>query len=540
MQCAPASLTPALMLALAHFSTLDYVLFAGYLIASVLVGVLFVKEQRTVKDYFLAGRSIGSVVVGLTVIAAMFSGISYLATPAEIYANGWGFAWGMFSFILITPFVTLVMLPLFYQSRFYTAYQYLEERFNRQVRVLASGLFILRVLLWLAAATFAPALALEQVTGIPLWVTILCTGILTTFYTTLGGMKAVIWTDLLQLVVLVGGQLMIVLVALGKVPGGAAAVYDMASEAGRFKLSTSWDPSARITLWTVMLAAPFLNLVQLGTDQVSVQRYLTARSLKEAKRGLWIKLWLFFPIGGLFYVTGLVLWAFYQHQPDPLANKLIPSADRILPYFVIHELPPGFPGLLIAAIYAASMSTISAGLNSLASSTLMDFGRLKEGGTAAQEERGLRKAQVITVFYGLLVTGLAFLIAGIGQTLVESVNNIMGLVGGPMVGLFLLGMVIPRTNSTGALAGVAIGFAVLVFLFLLGDPKIGDPANGGVQLSVGTWLLGKPWVLGFKWPALYGAVITTAVGYLVSLMTAKPADAQLDGLVWQRRPKEPR
>jgi sodium-coupled monocarboxylate transporter 8/12 len=517
---------------MSHFSTVDYILFAGYLIATVLVGVLFVKEQRTVKDYFLAGRSIGALIMGLSVIAAMFSGISYLAMPGEIYGNGFTFAWGVLSFIVITPFFTLVMLPLFYQSRFYTAYQYLEERFSGPVRTLASGLFILRVLLWLAAATYAPALALEQVTGIPLWLTIACTGLVTTVYTTLGGMKAVIWTDLLQLAVLFGGQLVIVMVALGKVPGGLAGVIDMAADAGRFKVETSFDPTVRLSLWTIILAAPFLNLVQLGTDQVAVQRYLTAKSLREAKRGLWLKLWLFFPIAALFFITGLTLWAFYQIGPDPLTTGAIGKADRILPYFVVHELPKGFPGILIAAIYAASMSTVSAGLNSLSSASLIDFGRIKHGGSAAQEEGHLRKAQVLTVVYGLLVTGMAFLIDDMGQTLAESVNNIIGLVGGPMVGLFLLGMLIPRANAAGAIAGVTSGFVALVFAFLLGDPKVGN-----VKIELGTLLLGEPWVLSFMWYAMYGCVITMAVGYAVSLMTAPPTDAKLDGLVWQRRPK---
>lgn len=496
-----------------YFSTLDYVLFGGYLIASVLVGVLFVKEQRTVKDYFLAGRSIGSVVVGLSVIAAMFSGISYLATPAEIYKNGFAFAWGLFSFFIITPFVTLVMLPLFYQSRFFTAYQYLEDRFAQQVRVLASTLFILRVLFWLAFATYAPALALQQATGLSLEFTILCTGLLTTFYTTLGGMKAVIWTDMLQLAVLFGGQLMIAMVALGKVPGGAEGVYDLALAKGRFDLSFSTDPTARMTFWTVVIAAPFLNLIQLGTDQVSVQRYLTARSLREAKRGLWIKLWLFFPVGALFLITGLILWAFYQYQPDPLAGGLITKADQILPYFVVHELPKGFAGILIAAIYAASMSTVSAGLNSLASCTLMDLGRGAISGTAAQEETQLRKAQGITISYGILVTALAFVIGGMKDSMVESVNQIIGIVGGPVLGLFLLGMLVPRTNTLGAMAGVLTGFVSLGTLYASGS------------------------AISFMWYALIGTIITMSVGFLVSLFLPPPPDAKLDGLVWQRRPK---
>jgi len=495
-----------------HFAVLDYVLFAAYLLASVLIGVLFVKEQKTVKDYFLAGRSMGSIVVGLSVIAAMFSGISYLAAPAEIYQNGFAFTWALLAFFIATPFTTMVMLPLFYQSRFFTAYQYLEERFSRPVRTLASSLFILRVLLWLAAATYAPALALQQATGMPLAFTILCTGLLTTFYTTLGGMKAVIWTDLMQLAVLFGGQLMIVVVALGKVPGGAAGVYEMAAEAGRLDLSFSLDPTARMTFWAILIGAPFLHLVQLATDQVSVQRYLTARSLGEAKRGLWIKLWLFFPIGGLFYLTGMILWAFYQHQPDPVAAGHIAKADQILPYFVVHELPKGFPGILIAAIYAASMSTVSAGLNSLASTSLMDLRKPAAGG-ATEDAAQLRRARGLTIGYGLLVTGLAFVIGRMGS-LIESVNSIIGLVGGPLLGLFLLGMLVPRANTFGAVTGVLTGFVLLVGLY-------------SVRAS---------WPLSFMWYACYGCVITLAVGTLASLRRQPPAAAQLRGLTWRQPP----
>src|SRR5215207_1605024 len=175
--------------ALNHFQFLDYAIFAVYLLASVLVGVVFIKEQKDIKNYFLAGQSMGYVVVGISILAALFSGISYLASPGEIYTNGIAFFFVSLSFFIATPIATLIFLPFFYRSRFYTAYQYLEERFSVQVRLLGSSLFIVRVLVWLALATYAPALALQQVTGLPLWVSIFCTGMVTTIYTTFGGMK---------------------------------------------------------------------------------------------------------------------------------------------------------------------------------------------------------------------------------------------------------------------------------------------------------------------------------------------------------------
>ena len=175
---------------MAHFTWLDYTVFVLYLLATAAIGAAFMKGQRNLDEYFLAGRSMGSVIVAMTVLAALFSGISFLASPSEGYANGPVFYLINVSFFIATPVTALIFLPFFYKSRFFTAYQYLEERFSVQIRTLASASFILRVLLWLAAATYAPALALEQVTGMPLWFTILVTGAVTTIYTTFGGMKA--------------------------------------------------------------------------------------------------------------------------------------------------------------------------------------------------------------------------------------------------------------------------------------------------------------------------------------------------------------
>jgi hypothetical protein len=279
---------------------------------------------------------------------------------------------------------------------------------------------------------------LEKVTGIPLWITILASGTLTTLYTALGGMRAVIWTDVMQLIVLFGGQLLIVIVALGKIPGGLGGVWDTAVTDGRMDLSFSFSLAERVNIWSLLLAGAFLHLVQMATDQVSVQRYLSAGSLKEAQRSLWIKLWFVLPVLVLFYGTGLVLYAFYKIHGDPLAAGLIAKEDQILPYFVVTQLPAGLPGLLIAAIYAASMSTISAGLNSLASATVVDFKQRlsKAPGTQAQQ---VGNARWITVGYGILVMALAFAVSRMPGNLVESVNTVIGLIGGP-----LLGSVLPR------------------------------------------------------------------------------------------------
>jgi len=485
-----------------RFSSLDYFIFVIYLVGAVSVGLLFVREQRTIKDYFLASRSMGFLLVGVSVLAALFSGISYLGAPSEVYAHRFTFILFGLSFIIATPVTTQLFVPHFFQARFYTAYEYLEQRFSVQVRLLASALFILRVLLWLALVTYAPALALEQVTGLPLWFSIICTGTLTTVYTTLGGMKAVIWTDVVQFVVLFGGQVVILCVAVSRIPDGLSGVYEIGRAAGKLELSLSFSPAERVTLWGLLLGGTVINLVQLATDQVSVQRYLTASSLKEAQRALWLKFWLLIPVFVVFYLTGLVLYAFYQIHGDPLAAGHITKADQILPYFVITELPAGLPGLLIAAIYSGTMSATSSGINALTTATLMDF-RQRLSHKPSTEAQQLRLARFLTLGYGALVIVLAFGVSRLGA-LIEASNKAIGLVGGPVLGLFLLGMLIKRATPWGAVIGWAAGVAAVI------------PVCFFTQTS-------------FLWYGVVGTVVTVAVGWLASLLLTALSPAPRSG-----------
>jgi sodium-coupled monocarboxylate transporter 8/12 len=481
------------MAMMANFSWLDYTIFGVYLLASVAIGLFSARGQETMKDYFLAGQKVNRFVVAMTIMAALFSGISYIAGPAEVYKNGIAFSLVMLSFFIATPFTALYVLPYFYNNRYFTAYHFFQDRFSLSVRLLASGLFILRVSLWLAAATYAPALALEKVTGLPLWFTILCTGMLTTVYTVFGGMKAVIWTDVMQLAVLFGGQLLIVIVATTKIPGGLAGIWDTAAADGRLNISFSFSPAEHATFWATIVGGAFLSLVQMATDQVSVQRYLTAGSLREARRALWIKLWMMLPVLTLFYGTGLVLYAFYKIHGDPLAAHLIQKEDQILPYFVVTQLPAGLSGMLIAAIFAASMSTVSAGVNSLTSATLCDFYQTLSKPDSLTEKSLLSKSRWYTLFYGALVTGFAFFISTMQSNLVQSVNTIIALVGGPMLGLFLLGIFTKKADTRGAIIGCVAGFVGLVAINLYASKEVN-----------------------FLWHTMIGTIITMVVGLLTS------------------------
>ena len=491
-----------------RFTFLDYSVFVVYLLVIVGVGLASLRGQKNVKDYLLAGRNMNFILVAISVVAAIFSGITYLGAPGEVYAHDLSFSLYALAFFISTPITTIIFLPFFYKASFFTAYQYLEERFSVGVRTLSSASFIVRVLLWLALATYAPAMALEQVTGIPLWATIMITGVLTTFYTTIGGMKAVIRTDVMQFVVLIGGQFAIFIAAIRKIPGGISGVYHLADEAGKFTLNWSLDPTVRVTFWGVIIGATFMNLVQLATDQVTVQRYMTTKNLKAAQRSLWLKLALTLPTVAIFYGTGVVLSAFYRINPDPMATGQITKVDQVLPFFVVNELPFGLPGVLIAAIYGASMGVISSGINALTTTTLIDFYQ-RLWRPNVEPARQLKLARWLTVMYGIIVLLLAFVIERLG-TLMEASNTAIGLAGGPLLGLFLLGMLSRRANAKGAVIGWVAGFALLL------------PVCFATHVS-------------FLWYAMIGCLTTMIVGWIASLLAAPPSPKQIEGLTYDRR-----
>lgn len=494
---------------MARFDWLDYAMFVAYLAVALGVGVFASRGQRTIKDYFLAGRSMGSLVVAITVMASLFSGISYLGTPSEVYVYGIGYWLIVLSTFITTPVMTIIFLPFFYHAKFYSVYQYMEARFSVGLRTLASALFISRVVLWLSVVTYAPALALEHVTGMPMWLSILVTGSITTLYTTLGGMKAVIWSDVMQFVVLFGGQILIVMVALWGIPDGMAGAFHIAREAGHLDFDFSFDPTLRVTVWAILIGGTCHNLVLLGTDQVAIQRYMTATSLKTARRSMWLKLVISLPAFSAFYLTGLVLFAFYHNAGvDPLAAGQISKADQILPYFVVNELPSGLPGLLIAGVFAATMSTISSGINSLTTVTLVDFYK-RLWNPEITETQQLRLARKLTLGYGVLIVALAFA-AGRFGSLIEAPVKLFGLIGGPMLGMFLLGMLTRRANARGAFVGWSVGAVATV----------------SVAASTQT---------SFLWYPILGSVLTFVVGWAASFFWPAQDDASLTGLTWNTR-----
>ncbi len=495
-------------------SALDLGVFISYLLLLIGVGVYFTRQQKGLKSYLLADQDVHWIIVAVSVLAALFSGITYLGAPAYTYINDLTYFWVITSFFIATPITTLVFLPFFRSLNLYTAYEYLSQRFDRRLRWTASILFITRISFHLGLAVYAPALAIQAITGWDLSLSIVLTGAAATLYTTLGGMKAVIWTDTLQFIILCGGILLILGFAIADVPGGLTAAWQIAETKGKTRfINLDTDPRVPMTVWSALLGGACINLIQMVTDQISVQRYLTAPSLRDSQKALWFKLWVTMPLLLVFCLTGTVLFSYYQVFPErrPLPGA---AADQLLPYFVVHQLPPPLPGLLIAAIFGATMAVASAGINSLATTTLVDF-RLQLPDADQSGRRQVLFARALTVVYGFIVTLLGLGLSRVSKTLVDSIFIIQGVFGGPLLGIFFLGVLSRRANGSGALVGAGAG-AITALLIAFSGKLFDFPISS-------------------MWTAFAAAFITYAVGMIVSLLFPPPGPAE-QALVfsWQR------
>jgi SSS family transporter len=486
---------------------LDLAVFVAYMALLAGVGFAFARRKKIgAKEYLLAGQDIHWAIVAVSVLAALFSGISYLGAPAEAFFHDLTNLWSVATFLVATPLVAVVFLPYFRSTGVVTAYEYLNRRFDSRLRRLGSGLFVLRVTFYLGLAISAPAMVVAEMTGWPFAACVLLAGSLSTAFAALGGMKAVVWTDSVQFLVLCGGILLIIAAAANGVPGGLPEALRLAAADGKTNfINLDPDPRVRLTVWGCLAGGLANNLVQMVTDQIAVQRYLTARSLTEARRALYFKLSVTLPLLFCFYLCGTVLYGFYKAHPErvpPLAgaalvpglNPPAPSADapplandRILPYFVTRELPSPLPGLLVAAIVGATVAVVSAGVHALATASLVDL-------FPGDPERLVGRARMAAVGFGAVSTGLALVVAVFG-TMIEATNRIIGLFGGPLLGLFLLGLS-QRATTGGATLGLACGTAAAALVGFSG-PLFGVPIS-------------------FMWITPVSAAVTVAVGHYVS------------------------
>lgn len=443
------------------FGTLNYLILGAYLAVLVYMGVYFARREKTTDDFFRAGKRIPWWAAGLSIFGTQLSAITFMAIPAMSFSTDWRRFLGNMMIVAAAPFIVLFFLPFYRRLDVTTAYEYLEKRFNVVARLLGSVMFILLQFGRIGIVLLLPSLALSMVTGINLYACIAVIGVLCIVYTVLGGIEAVIWTDVIQVIVLMGGAILCLILIPLQIPGGmdVTNIIDSANKMRvlDFRLSLS-EP----TFWVLVLGVFFANFISYGTDQAVIQRYLTTPDEKSAARGIWTNAVLCIPASLIFFGIGTALFVFYKANPQHL-DPTMAWGDAIFPLYIVSQLPAGVSGLLVAALFAAAMSSLDSSMNSVAAAVTTDFyGRFNP---QAPDRKRLNLARWVTVIVGMAGTIFALVMAGWKiRHLWDQFAQYLGLFGGGLAGLFLLAIFTRRANGKGAVIGVlaaAVGqFAV--------------------------------------------------------------------------------
>jgi len=434
-----------------NFGAVNYATLIFYLLAMVGIGVVCSRKIKDTNDFFRGGQTIPWWAAGISIFATMLSSITFMAIPAAAYSGGWGLALGN-TYILMMPVVVFVFLPFYRRLNVTSAYEYLEKRFNLVTRLMASALFILFQVGRVALVLFLPSLALSTVANISINTCILIMGVLCIVYTVMGGMEAVVWTDVVQTLVLMGGAVFSLVLILGRVDGGVGEVFRTASAGGKFFETVDWNWNlVSGTAWTIMIGSVFHNLFAYTASQDVVQRYFTTKDEKTAARAIWTNAIFAVPAQLLFFAIGTALYAYYKQHPARLDPAF--QTDAIFPLFIVREMPLGVAGLIVAAIFAAAQSTLSSSLNSVAAAYVTDFHRRFIPGVT--EDNCLRAARRVTVLVGVVGVACALWVAQADmRSIFEAFLGVIGLFGGTISGLFLLGVLTTRTSGAGAVIGV--------------------------------------------------------------------------------------
>jgi len=469
---------------------LDFAIIAVYLIGITLFGLRFRKRQRTLRDYFLAGRDIPWWAISLSIVAAETSTLTIISIPGLAYDTNLTFLQVVLGYVAGRFIISFVLLPHYFRGDLYTAYELIEKRFGPNLRSLTSGLFLLTRAAAEGVRVYAVSIVVSIALGTGEVASIAIITLLTLIYTFEGGLAAVIWTDVVQTAIYVFGTLLGIATIVHYVPGGWAHIHQIAVASGKlhtfdFTLSF-WKP---YTFWAGFVGGMFLTTAGHGTEQLFVQRLLAARSQRQSVTALLSSGAVILFQFGLFLMLGVMLFAYYM-----LPSAHFGKADRIYPTFIVTQMPHGIAGLLIAAILAAAMSNLSAALNSLSSSTILDlFLRLRPH---TDERRRMVLSRFATVAWAIVLFSLALLSLHRAGHVVEVGLQIASISYGALLGVFLLGVLTRRATELGAAIGMLCGFAVEVYLWKF--------------TSV-------PWT----WWVAIGTLTTFAVGYPLSLLAQK-------------------
>jgi solute:Na+ symporter, SSS family len=490
----------------------DAAVIAAYLAAMILIGRRFARRQTTTEVYFVAGRSIPHWAMGISIYAALISSITFTGYPGAAYSGDWSGLVPGFMVIGVLALAGLVIIPFFRHAVGMSAYEYFERRFSPSVRLYSAFAFTAGHFSKLGFVFFTLALTIASVTGWNVYAVLLVAGAVTLYYTVSGGFEAVIWLDVVQGGVKAAGLLACLVFLLRVMPGGPAAAFHLAWAHHKFSLGrTDFDLTRKGSIWVMSLYGFFWYLQKYAADQTLVQRYLVARSDREALKGVALGALLCVPAWALFLLVGTLIWAFYRLSPG--APPAFADPDKIFPYFLATRVPEGLAGLFLAALLSAAMSMLSSDLNCLAAVCVEDYYRKLRPG--ADDARRLRAGKRIAAACGILSVGIAALLAWKSARVLSFYFAVASVVAGGLAGLFLLAFLCPRANRQGACVGIVACLAFTAW----------GLADGG------RWL--HPIMVGVA-----AHLVLLGVGYAASFCFPPPdaAARQMTLWGWLRRP----
>jgi SSS family solute:Na+ symporter len=467
----------------------DLVIIAVYLISITFFGLRFRKSQRSLRDYFLADRNIPWWAIALSIVGAETSTLTVIGTPGIAYAGNFGFLQIIFGYLLGRIVVSFLFIPQYFRGEMFTAYQLIDRRFGKKLHRITAAVFLATraaaegVRVWAVAIVISIALGTDGVASVAIVMA------LTLIYTFEGGMAAVIWTDVVQLAIYVGGTVVGFITLLHLVPGGWPAIHSIAAGAGKLQVfNFSLNFHITYTFWAGLIGGMFLNTATHGTDQLMVQRLLVARNQRDSRTALLVSGVIILVQFTLFLLVGTALWVFYLKAP----HGSFATNDYVFPTFIVEHMPHGISGLLIAAILAAAMSNLSAALNSLSSTTMIDFYLRRKPETS--DKKRLALSRTSTLIWGIVLFGLA-IASRYGGNVLEKGLTIASLAYGGLLGVFLLGLLTRRAKQNGAIIGMLCGLALNVYIW--------------------RWTH-----IAWTWYVTFGSITTFIVGYLASLLEA--------------------
>ena len=441
-------------------SFIDLIVILLYFLVLCWVGYYFLKKLKKNQDFFKGGNRIPAWAAGLSIFGTALSPITFIAVPAKTFSSDWSYFFLNISILLVAPIIILFFIPLYRNLGITSVYEYLEKRFNNSIRLIGSVVFLIFQIGRMGIVLFLPAIALNLVSGnINIFSSILLMGVISLIYTLMGGIEAVIWTDVIQVIILLGGALLSLILIVTNINGGINEIIETGVIDQKFNIVDQRWSLDQPTFLVVIIGGFFANLITYGTDQTIVQRYLVTKSKKQAIKGVWINALISIPATLIFFFLGTALFVFFKNFPNELNNNFITN-DAIFPWFIVSQLPSGVSGILIAAIFAAAMSSLSSSMNAAAASYVAD---IHPHFNSKRIINNLKVSRYATLIFGVLgILFAIFLVTTNTKSLWDEFQRVLGLVIGSLGGVFLLGIMTKKANSNGVLVGIIVSFSIQI------------------------------------------------------------------------------